>query len=323
MVERRDRIRVHIEGKEFSVVGGSFQEMLATVKNLPGRRFVGELKVWQLPGSVAELQPQIESRGFQLEGGQEIGPVDTTQPAAPRPGGDRIRITAQGRQLAVVGGTFQEMLAAVKNLPGRRFDGDTKTWEIPGELPIIKQLIEGAGFQLGGADDVAAASVTSGAPATPPAPMESPDFGPPAEPPAYEAPDFLGDDDIPPYEPPDWWDDDNAPPPPVEPPDWWEEPDEAAPPEASQFAEPPAPAPLPATVRSTGSSDQIRIRIGGIPHIVTGGSFREMLTAVKNLPGRRFDGQDKVWDIAQGEPSERLKEFCRLNKWRIVRAEPR
>jgi len=37
--------------------------------------------------------------------------------------------------------------------------------------------------------------------------------------------------------------------------------------------------------------------VGGIPLVVTGGEFRQMLDVVKKIPGRRFDGQDKVWDI--------------------------
>ena len=44
MDQRKDRIRIQVEGKEFSVVGGNFQDMLAAVKQINGRRFVGELK---------------------------------------------------------------------------------------------------------------------------------------------------------------------------------------------------------------------------------------------------------------------------------------
>lgn len=292
MTDRVDRIRVHIEGKEFSVVGGQFQAMLAVVKGLPGRRFLGDLKVWQLPGTMAEVRGKIENGGFQLEGGAAVGPAETPAPAAARPGGDRIRVSVGGQQLAIVGGEFQSMLSAVKNLPGRRFDGDAKLWDIPGDVAIVKQLVEAAGFQLEGAENVTAG----------PAPaMESPDFGPAIEPPPYEEPDFFGGGDVPPYEPPDWWDDDNLPPPPSQPPDWWEEPAEFIPPQTPQFeAPPPTPSPSPSAGRpAAGRSggDQIRIRIGGIPHVVSGGSFQTMLSVVKNLPGRRFDGQDKVWDI--------------------------
>ena len=69
MTQRKDRIRVHVGGKEFSVVGGSFQEMLAVVKQVNGRRFVSELKVWQLPGTVEDVQRQLDISGYQLEGG--------------------------------------------------------------------------------------------------------------------------------------------------------------------------------------------------------------------------------------------------------------
>jgi len=75
----------------------------------------------------------------------------------------------QGHSLAVVGGSFQDMLSAVKNLPDRRFDGEKKVWEIPGDLASIKHLIETAGFQLEGASKI---------PVGPVSPMEAPDFGP-------------------------------------------------------------------------------------------------------------------------------------------------
>ena len=72
MAAYKDRIRVHIEGKEFSVVGGNFQDMLTAVKQISGRRFVGELKVWQLPGTVDDVQSQLEISGYYLEGGKPV-----------------------------------------------------------------------------------------------------------------------------------------------------------------------------------------------------------------------------------------------------------
>jgi hypothetical protein len=297
MADHKDRIRVHIEGKEYSVVGGEFRQMLAVVKQVSGRRFIGELKVWQLPGTAADISHQLEPAGFQLEGGAPVA-VDTPAPATSAGRGDRIKIMVQGQQLSVVGGDFQTMLAAVKSLPGRRFDGDTRLWEVPGELAIINQLVETAGFQLEGAGQIPANA--------PVKPMETFDFGPPEdEPLTFESPDFSGGEDVPPYESPDWLADDNAPPPPTEPPGWWEEPDDLAPPPpppAEFDNQPPAapeakPRPQTSGRQSQRRQDNIRIRIGGIPFVVTGGEFRQMLGAIKQLPGRRFDGDDKVWDI--------------------------
>ncbi|RMF04516.1 MAG: hypothetical protein D6768_03100, partial [Chloroflexi bacterium] len=289
MNQRRDRIQVQIAGQVFSVVGGEFRQMLAAVKALPGRRFDGNSKVWQLPGTVADITRQVEAAGFQLEGGApapEPGPA--SPPAAPRPGGDRIRVQWQGHPLLVTGGEFREMLAVVKALPERRFDGESKVWEISGALATVKAQIEAAGFQLEGADKILAKA--------PPAEMEVPDFGPVDAPPPFEEPDFLWDDNVPDYEPPDWWDDESAAPP-VEPPDWFEEELAARPPEPPpDFAPPPAAAAPQKPESSAGRRDQIRVRVGGIPFFVVGGEFRQMLAAIKNVPGRRFDGQDKVWD---------------------------
>jgi len=293
MANYKDRIRVHIEGKEYSVVGGDFQGMLAAVKQINGRRFVGELKVWQLPGTAADIRSQLEISGFELEGGD---PVD--EDAAPagqipvRQTQDRIRVRIGGRSMAVVGGGFQEMLAVVKNLPGRRFDGEAKVWEISGDMGVIQGMIQAAGFTLEGAGDVAQAPIPS---------MEPPPFAPAGEPPPFEPPDFTRHDDPLAFEPPDWLDDDDSAPP--EPPDWW---DSEAEPPPTYFADdepmwedemPAAPATSRAKPSGRAGGDQIRIRVGGIPMVVSGGSFQEMLTAIKEIPGRRFDGQDKVWDI--------------------------
>jgi hypothetical protein len=299
MAEFRERIRVHIGDREFSVVGGKFQEMLTAVKQINGRRFVSELKVWQLPSSAEDVQHQLEISGYWLEGGTPVADTpQSPQATMTRPGGDRIRVTVQGHSLVVVGGSFQEMLAAVKNLPGRRFDGESKVWEIPGEPAVIKHLIETAGFQLEGAEKI---------PLDPVPPPEPANFGPPnAAPSPFEEPDFFGNEDIPTYESPDWWDDGDMLPPALEPPDWLEDELASRPPDdlplfddqpPSFVAESPHPAPATDTAPVSRGSDQIRIRLGGIPLVVSGGSFREMLAVVKKIPGRRFDGAEKVWDI--------------------------
>ena len=96
MNERKDRIRVHIAGKEYGVVGGKFQDMLAAVKQISGRRFVGELKVWQLPGEAENIQNQLEISGYWLEGGTPVAESSQAPPVTTaRAGGDRIRVLIQ------------------------------------------------------------------------------------------------------------------------------------------------------------------------------------------------------------------------------------
>ncbi len=306
MTKRKDRIRVHIEGQEFSVVGGGFREMLAAVKQINGRRFVSQLKVWQLPGTVEEVQHQLEINDYQLEGGLPV-----TAQTTPAQSSDRIRVLIGEHRLAVIGGSFQDMLAAVKNLPGRRFDGENKIWEIPGELGLIKGMIEAAGFKLQGAENT---------PLVPVPPMEAPDFSSQSTPPPLkQAPDFFGHADVPPFEPPDWLD--NAPPPPLDdssydfdepmPFDYEASPFEAeASPleaEASPF-EAESSRPMPAAApTSTPGSDRIRIRLGETPLLVSGGSFQEMLAAVKNISGRRFNPAERVWEIPENVTLESVQ----------------
>jgi len=287
MADYKDRIRVQIEGRAYAVVGGNFQDMLAVVKQINGRRFVSEQKVWELPGSAENIQNQLEISGFRLEGGtlptQEAKPVQAAPPKSS--GGDRIRVLIQGHELAVVGGSFQDMLSEVKNLPGRRYNAERKVWEIPGDGGVILGLVQAAGYQLEGVEKLQLGPAAS---------FEPPKFTSKSEPPPYKAPVFQDDDDIPPYEPPDWWDDDNLPPP-MEASDWLDDDTAALPPDEPGFAgQPRLENSSPATARG---GDQIRIRVGGIPMVVSGGEFRAMLDVIKKIPGRRFDGQDKVWDI--------------------------
>jgi hypothetical protein len=280
MAERKDRIRVHIEGKEYSVVGGSFEAMLAAVKQINGRRFVGELKVWELPGTVEAVRNQLEIGGYQLEGGR---PVAAAEQAADGPAGrgrargDRIRVLVEGQAMAVVGGSFQEMLAAVKSLPGRRFDPDTKVWEIPGEAGVVKGMVQAAGFRLEGAGDIPLEQVP---------PMEGLEPGPrPGPPPPFEPPEFFEADDEFPFEPPDWWDE--SPPPDLEG-------------GVLPFEEPVPAFDKPAFGSRPGAGgNQIRLRLGPRRLVVSGGSFQELLAVVKQIPGRRFNAEEKVWEIPE------------------------
>jgi hypothetical protein len=50
----------------------------------------------------------------------------------------------------VTGGSFQEMLAVVKTIPGRRFDSGEKRWQIPDDVTLdsVQQAIKAAGFVL-------------------------------------------------------------------------------------------------------------------------------------------------------------------------------
>ena len=52
--------------------------------------------------------------------------------------------------MLVTGGPFREMLEVVKRLPDRRFDGDDKVWDIPGEIGLegVRRIVTDAGFEL-------------------------------------------------------------------------------------------------------------------------------------------------------------------------------
>lgn len=75
-----DSIKVSIEGSNYSVIGGDFWDMLAEVKDVPGRKFVD--KVWHLPCSLEKarelLAPlQIVNEDGQLEA--EVADIQRVQ----------------------------------------------------------------------------------------------------------------------------------------------------------------------------------------------------------------------------------------------------
>jgi hypothetical protein len=63
-----DSIEVEIEGRTFSVVGGGFREMLAAIRDIEGRTFDGQRKVWMLPCSLEVAREALEAEGYEVQG---------------------------------------------------------------------------------------------------------------------------------------------------------------------------------------------------------------------------------------------------------------
>ncbi len=259
-----DKIKIRVQNMEYFVTGGSFQSLLAAVKALPNRRYIGAQKLWLVEGSPEMVRGQIENSGFLLEGGT---PVSKDAASVPISANDSIKIEAAGFTATVTGAPFAELLAAIKALPERRFNGDSKRWTIGGSMPELKNYFEKKEWQL---NDIIATSTPLSQPAAPTLPDFPADFSPP--PPEDDFSDF--DDpgfDVPTLPVPD----DTFPPP----------------------IETAAPTPA-ASVKPTATSarrDQIRVVVGNRQLAIVGGSFQEMLAAVKDIPGRRFDGATKMW----------------------------
>ena len=54
-----DRINLDIEGDEYWLEGGDFDDMLEAVKAIPGRRYHAEYKLWILPGRPPDLARKL------------------------------------------------------------------------------------------------------------------------------------------------------------------------------------------------------------------------------------------------------------------------
>lgn len=273
-MERRDRIKIRVDNKDYDVVGGSFQELLAAVKALPNRRFLGDQKIWVVATSFETVQGQLENSGFTLEGGTPA-PDDAPPPSMQ----DQIRAQVGGYQLTLAGASFQDLLSAVKAIPGRRFDGDNKIWLLPGTLSEVKAFLGERNIrimrtaepeQLDPVDDVTTSPATTASPLPPPPPDE--DFWSALQSDTEEMtdefePPLPSDAELPPL-------------------------DSGSDPTLSNSASIANYAP---SKRENRRPDQIRVQVGTLHLVVTGGSFQAMLEAVKAIPERRFDPQQKSW----------------------------
>ncbi|MEM7029005.1 MAG: hypothetical protein AAF629_05390 [Chloroflexota bacterium] len=304
--ERQSRIKVRIENMDYDVVGNEFQQILAAVKALPERRFNSGLKLWEISGSLEMARGQLENSGFSLEGGTPVAANEQTTPVA---NNDRIRVEVAGYSLVVTGAPFRTMLDVIKALPNRRFDGETKLWTLDGSLTELKTHFEKKGLTLATQPHQAdLADIMKAETANTPATLQ-------------EAPSFdTNDADFLPPLGDEYTGDEggiSATPPPPSPPSDFPPPDDfdgffdeeeeqfdAFPPIENNFSPPPEmPVPdpqqnvAPPTSDSSaqGRRDQIKVLVGTTPMVVVGGSFKDMLAAVKDIPGRRFDMDSKQW----------------------------
>jgi hypothetical protein len=66
---------------------------------------------------------------------------------------DSIKVEVEGRTVSVVGGGFREMLAAIKDIEGRTFDGQRKVWTLPCSLEVAREALEAEGYEVHGEGD--------------------------------------------------------------------------------------------------------------------------------------------------------------------------
>ena len=285
--DRPGRIKIRVEEKDYEVTGGTFQQILAAVKALPKRRFNGQLKLWEVSGSLDMVRGQLENSGFTVAGGTPVAKAALTEPSTYT---DQIKVNLAGQAMAVTGDSFGAMLEIIKAIPGRRFDVEAKQWVIPGTFSETKaqlakhnltleilpgqpalpadQAVEGTNADYDQADPFAETAVYG--------PSETVVPPPPPPPPAdFFQPDDFYDEEIQEYEDLIYEDiaDPFAPPPPAE------MPASAGPPAGS----------------ASGRRDQIRVIVANQALVVVGGTFQEMLAAIKTIPDRRFDGESKQW----------------------------
>lgn len=66
---------------------------------------------------------------------------------------DSIKIITENTEYTVIGGTFYEMLAAIKDIPGRKFNSAKRAWTIPASLEVVRETLEAKGYEVHGEAD--------------------------------------------------------------------------------------------------------------------------------------------------------------------------
>lgn len=192
--DRRASIKIRVENADYEVTGGEFQALLAAVKALPERKFDSGSKMWIVSSSLALVRGQLENSGFTLEGCTPVKavaekPARSSAPAAaPADRIDRIKVTTAEGQWTVTGDSFQAMLAVIKEIPGRRFDGQTKLWNLPGTAAEIKAFLEKRSLRL---EPVAGSGAEAPLPVAPKVLPPEPDLPPFSD----EAPAYFDEED--------------------------------------------------------------------------------------------------------------------------------
>lgn len=142
----QEQIRIRTQDGQYLIIGGDFQSMLRVVRALPGRRFRGDEKIWEIPARIEEIQRAVEAAGFHVTADTEMGRPLT--PAAARREPDHVRIRTSEGDKAVVGGDFKNMVAVIKGMEGRQWLAAERIWAVPGPLPELTAALAAHGLQL-------------------------------------------------------------------------------------------------------------------------------------------------------------------------------
>ncbi|OQY46430.1 MAG: hypothetical protein B6242_07795 [Anaerolineaceae bacterium 4572_78] len=214
MNTRHDSIKIRINEMDYHIVGGEFREMLNIIRQLPGRRFDGQQKLWVIPGTIEEIRPQIENYGYQIEGGT---PAQNIPVSGATSFNDKIHIQTDDYTATVTGASFQDMLVAIKQLQERRFDPESRCWNIKGKLASLTEYFEQQNMRF----ENMIARLESDLPDSAEHASQPPPLSPPPSDIPFELYDMLPVDDEPVFDSVPYFSDDMPPPPP--PPPLWED----------------------------------------------------------------------------------------------------
>lgn len=144
-----ESIRIRTWDGQYLIIGGAFQDMLAVVRGIQGRRYRPEEKLWEIPAQVGEVQQVVEAAGFHVTSDPDGGrAIQRSAARASHGSADRVLIRVGDAERAVVGGAFQAMLDAVKAIEGKRWLSQERVWSLPGSLEDVENILAGQGFRV-------------------------------------------------------------------------------------------------------------------------------------------------------------------------------
>lgn len=125
----RDAVKaVTVEGDRFVIQFAYNPSLVQAVKAIPGRRFDARRKVWTAPLSAQDdVLSLARDHGFGVA--PQVSEVVVPAAAEQKKAKDR-HITTEGRRFVLSFDYNPALVAAVKNIPGRKWDGERKVWTV-------------------------------------------------------------------------------------------------------------------------------------------------------------------------------------------------
>jgi hypothetical protein len=140
--ERRDLLRtIQLEGDKAVFHFGYSQRLVAAVKTIPGRKWDGDSKTWSVVLTTTSRPAVLEfAKEFGFKADPAIMAIEVKKVMAVRKPTASIELDGE---LAIIRFPYSpEAVAAVKTIPGRKWNGEKKFWTAPTGIAQVSALAD-------------------------------------------------------------------------------------------------------------------------------------------------------------------------------------